>query len=296
MIYRRQKLLLGLVEIFKRKLTNTDLQKYLFLLTRLEDEKSYHFVPYKFGCFSFQAYNDKHKLISKGFLKDSKEWVLETSQTKYKDMLTFEDNKRLWQVKKEYGELKGDDLVKHVYMQYPYFAINSTIAKRILSKSELERVEESRPINNGTILYTLGYEGKSLEEYLNILLKNGIKLLCDVRKNPLSRKYGFSKKTLKNAIESLGMEYRHIPELGIASDSRKNLNSTNDYEKLFDTYERDVLVTQSNSLKIISDLINDKQRVALTCFELLPSMCHRTRVAKAVLALGGSGIKFKELQ
>lgn len=296
MIYRRQKLLLGLVEIFNRKLTNTDLQKYLFLLTRLEDEKSYHFVPYKFGCFSFQAYDDKRKLISKGLLKDSKNWVLESGHQKYKDMLAYEDNKRLWQVKKDYGALKGDELVKHVYRQYPYFAINSSIAKRVLSKSEFRRVEEIRPKNHGTILYTLGYEGKSLEEYLNILLKNDIKLVCDVRINALSRKYGFSKKTLQNAIESLGMEYVHIPELGIASASRKNLNTTKDYEKLFDTYEKEVLATQSDSLEIISNLINDKQRVALTCFELLPSMCHRTRVARAVLALGENGIKFEELQ
>ncbi|WP_348602891.1 DUF488 family protein [Bartonella tribocorum] len=42
--------------------------------------------------------------------------------------------------------------------------------------------------------FTIGYEGKSLENYLNCLLENNIKILCDVRKNPISRKYGFSKR------------------------------------------------------------------------------------------------------
>ena len=73
MLYKRQKRLLALLEIFGGNLKNTDLQKYLFLFTRLEEAKSYHFVPYKYGCFSFQAYDDRRKLIGKGFLKDSDE-------------------------------------------------------------------------------------------------------------------------------------------------------------------------------------------------------------------------------
>ena len=79
MIYNRQKILLALLELFDGRLKNTDLQKYLFLLTRLEEKKSYHFVPYKYGCFSFHAYDDKRKLMSKGLLKDCDEWVLEAS-------------------------------------------------------------------------------------------------------------------------------------------------------------------------------------------------------------------------
>ena len=47
-----------------------------------------------------------------------------------------------------------------------------------------------------------------------------IGLLCDVRKNPLSRKFGFSKKKLKHITETVGIKYVHIPELGIESDKR----------------------------------------------------------------------------
>jgi len=73
MIFKRQKILLALLEYFGGSLHSTDLQKYLFLFTRLQEEKSYHFVPYKFGCFSFQAYDDRRKLISKGILKKNME-------------------------------------------------------------------------------------------------------------------------------------------------------------------------------------------------------------------------------
>lgn len=295
MIFNRQKILLALIELFDGHLKNTDLQKYLFLLTRLEDKKTYHFVPYKYGCFSFHAYDDKRKLISKGLLKDCDEWVLETSKTKYKDMLPFEDNNRLWSIKNDYGQLKGDELVSHVYRQYPYFAINSTIAKRVLSQNELKEVEKCRPTKKGVTLYTIGYENRSLEEFLNMLLQQNIKLLCDVRKNAFSRKYGFSKKTLQNALESLGIEYKHVPELGIVSASRKNLVSKQDYEELFTEYEKTVLADQSSKVKEIHDTLLNKERIALTCFELLPSMCHRTRIAKSVLAIADNKVVFEEL-
>jgi hypothetical protein len=51
-------------------------------------------------------------------------------------------------------------------------------------------------------IVTIGYEGRSLEAFLNLLLQNSVTLLCDVRRNPLSRKYGFSKSTLSKARSS----------------------------------------------------------------------------------------------
>lgn len=294
MIFKRQKILLALLEYFGGSLHSTDLQKYLFLFTRLQEEKSYHFVPYKFGCFSFQAYDDRRKLISKGYLEDCEEWVVSKKQSRFVEMIDFDEKDRLWNIKKEYGDLSGDDLIKSVYKKYPYFAINSSIADRILSKSEMGKVNEFRPRNNSTVLYTLGYEGRTLEEFLNILIKQDVKVLCDVRKNALSRKYGFSKKTLGNAAESLGIEYKHIPELGIESSFRKDLNSQKDYDDLFEEYEKDVLSARTDKVEELHQCLLSKKRIALTCFELQPSMCHRTSVAKAVKALGENGIKFKE--
>lgn len=63
-------------------------------------------------------------------------------------------------------------------------------------------------------------------------------MLCDVRRNPWSRKYGFSKSTLSNACEGVGIRYEHLPELGIVSDARRNLETQADYDALFAHYER----------------------------------------------------------
>ena len=101
-------------------------------------------------------------------------------------------------------------------------------------------------------MVTIGYEGRSLEVYLNLLLKNSVTLLCDVRRNPLSRKYGFSKRTLSNACESVGIRYEHLPELGIASEKRRELDTQAHYDALFAEYERKSLPQQRAALDKIS--------------------------------------------
>lgn len=77
-LFYRQKLLIALVEIFGGRLSNIDLQKYLFLFTHLcQQEKSYEFVPYKYGCFSFQSYADRRRLINAGAMKQVDNWEIE---------------------------------------------------------------------------------------------------------------------------------------------------------------------------------------------------------------------------
>jgi uncharacterized protein (DUF488 family) len=146
-----------------------------------------------------------------------------------------------------------------------------------------ERIAEAIVGHAGPALLTIGYEGKCLEHYLNQLLQAGVTILCDVRRNPLSRKYGFSKATLSNACEGVGIRYEHIPELGIASEQRRNLETQQDYDALFAAYERDYLPQQQAPLDRIRQwLVGEQQRVALTCFEELPYQCHRHCVAEMI--------------
>ncbi|HBN05224.1 MAG TPA: hypothetical protein DD434_05475, partial [Bacteroidales bacterium] len=66
-MYYRRKILLALLSLFGGKLTAKQLQKYLFLFTRLQDTKSFDFVPYHYGCFSFQANQDIATLTTYGY-------------------------------------------------------------------------------------------------------------------------------------------------------------------------------------------------------------------------------------
>ncbi len=284
MIYRK-KILLAITELFGGEISATDFQKLLFIFSERQTEKKFDFVPYKFGCFSFQALADKNNLIKEGYLKNSKSWSLNIDNANFVQTLNETDRKQLTQLKKRFTNLSTKDLIRYVYLNYPYFAINSEVASKYLSKDELTVIKKFKPKENKSGLFTIGYEGKSLESYLNILIKQNIKILCDVRKNPISRKYGFSKRTLQNACEALNIKYFHFPELGIVSEKRKNLNSQRDYDNLFLEYEQSVIPNQSQTIKFISDLINNYNRVALTCFEAFPKQCHRTMVANAVTNL-----------
>ena len=286
MINKRQKILLALLEELGGKLPNTDMQKYLFLVSRCQGKgnRSYHFIPYKYGCFSFSSYSDKRKLIEEKILKDSENWELSVDQSGFYLMLPNEDKSAIKKIKENFGHLSGKKLIRHIYLKYPYYAINSEILGDVLNESEIIQVKACIPKNEISAIYTIGYEEKTLEEYINQLIKEDIKILVDVRENPVSRKYGFSKKTLQKAIEEVGIEYRHLPELGIPREKRVNLHDKDDYNQLFDMYEKEVLRNRRDLLEMIYNLVLGHDRIALTCFEKSSEYCHRTRLAEGIVS------------
>jgi uncharacterized protein (DUF488 family) len=216
----------------------------LFLFTQRQVKPEYDFIPYRSGCYSFSANADITAMVSRGFLTEDEKRFQKTDKTDYLKQLKTIDLKLLQEVKVSYGKMNTAALLKHTYLNYPFFAIKSEVAQNILTNKEFEIVSKTKPRGNNTILFTIGYEGISLEEYLVRLLKNDIKVLVDVRNNPLSRKYGFSKSQLKKYCSSLGIEYVHIPEVGIQSEQRQELNTQDDYDKLFALYSRTILPKQ----------------------------------------------------
>ena len=281
-MYYRRKILLALLEEMGGSLQATDMQKLLFLFCEGQKEKSYEFVPYRFGGFSFQSYADKRTLTKYGFLNETEEWELTEKGKSYSNTLKCDDYATLKHTSEAYGNLRGNMLIREVYRNYPYYAINSEILEKVLTPSEIKQVEAQKPTNNNTTFYTIGYEGISQERYLNKLIINNVKLLCDVRKNPLSMKYGFSKNQLKDSCERVGIHYIHISDLGIASQKRKKLNTQDDYERLFAEYERTTLREEIKSLELLQSLLKQYKRVAITCFEACESFCHRGRIASAL--------------
>ena len=281
-LFYRQKVLLGVLQAFGGKLSSINMQKYLFLFTeRCQKDKSYEFVPYKFGCFSFQSCADGRKLVEKGVLDAEDGWSI-SKEHDFISMLDVGDQRKISLFAEKYSDTKGDDLVREVYKKYPYYAIKSEIAADLMTAEEQEKIKACTPVAADKVLFTIGYEGNSFENYLNRLIKKNVKLLVDVRKNPLSRKYGFSKGTLSKTLEKLGIEYLHKPELGIVSEKRKDLKTDRDYQLLFEAYKQTVIKDNQKSLKDLLRLVKSKKRIALTCFEAKPSECHRGQVAEAI--------------
>jgi len=281
-MYYRRKVLLGLLEMSGGRLARTDLQKLLLLFCMAQQDKAYAFVPYRFGGFSFQSYADKRTLTKYGYLTDSEDWELTDKAKGMAASLTSADLYLMKRTLNTLGSTRGRALVKETYVRHPYYAIRSEIAADLLTADEMGKVDAERPLATDKALLTIGYEGIVLEEYLNRLIKANVKLLCDVRKNPLSMKWGFSKGQLMDSCTKVGIAYRHLPELGIVSDKRKSLNTQADYDLLFEEYEQTTLQTETKALQQVVALMAKHGRVAITCFEACEQQCHRGRVAKAL--------------
>lgn len=290
MLFERQRLLLSLLDALGGPVGSTDFQKLLMLYTLEHEAKpSYEFVPYRYGGFSFTSYADKRRLTEQGLLEEGDNWALSQQGRELARQNRDMSTKTAWFAQHREG-LRGDALIAELYRRHPYYAIRSEILNRVLSDDAeaCARVDAARPTCQPRGLLTIGYEGKSLEFYLNLLLQASVTLLCDVRRNPLSRKYGFSKATLAKACEGVGIRYEHLPELGIASEQRRGLDTQADYDALFAIYRRNNLPRQGDALAQIARWIEqDGQRVALTCFEEQPCQCHRHCVADALQNLRG---------
>lgn len=282
MFYRR-KVLLAMLQVFENKLDKIQLQKLLFLHSRYKTKKkTYDFVPYKYGCFSFQANADLKTLKKYGIVNDTKIYWSKINDTNYLAELNNDDKKIVSDFSVIYKNKGSRDLIKQTYKSHPYYAINSVIAEKYLSGEDFKKIQKLKSTEEETTLFTIGYEGISFEHYLNKLIRNNVRVLCDVRKNALSMKYGFSKTQLKTACESLGITYIHIPQVGINSDKRRELNCQKDYDVLFEEYKLNNLSQTIGYQKEILNLLKKNKRIALTCFEAESCQCHRTHLAEAI--------------
>lgn len=278
MFYRR-KILLALIEAFGGTLTKTDCQKLLFLFCNRRGKNYYDFFPHKYGNFSLILTQDKNRLADLGFLTSHSDFQLKVDQS-YLDQLKANDRTILHALVADIGNLRGDKLIHKIYLEYPHYVSRSQIAKSLLKDVEYAQVSHTWNKNITPCLFTVGYEGLSIDAYLDLLISNNIKVLVDVRKNPISMKYGFSKTKLTDYTRTAGINYIHIPDLGIPSSLRKDLNNPSSYQKLFDFYFTEILPNHIEALERLKKIVFDSERVAITCFEADYHFCHRHKVAE----------------
>ncbi len=129
-------------------------------------------------------------------------------------------------------------------------------------------------------LYTSGYEGIKVNEFIELLKNNNVEVLVDIRGNPNSRKPGFSKKALAAALNERGIAYAPFYGLGVPRDIRKAYHQTGDWETFSQGY-LEYLTSQGEEVARLAEKARD-QRCCLLCFEADYTRCHRFYVAKAV--------------
>ena len=181
-------------------------------------------------------------------LKQADDFRLSTKHSYLKE-LTLTDKAALLRFKSNIGNLRGDSLVKKTYREFPQYTLRSKIADRHFTAEELKQRQFAFAVDTKPGVFSIGYEGLTIDSFLHKLIANSITVVVDVRNNPQSMKYGFSKKSFKQYIESAGMKYIHVPELGIPSSMRKGLGESVSHKTLFKTYESKLLPKHETKIK-----------------------------------------------
>jgi uncharacterized protein (DUF488 family) len=123
-------------------------------------------------------------------------------------------------------------------------------------------------------IFTIGYEGRALDELVGILVARKIDRVLDVRILPLSRRRGFSKTPLRTALEAAGIDYVHLREAG------------NPFRKDPDALKKYKAYLPEEAVQAVRAAAKG-HRAALLCVEAEAHDCHRSAIAAR---LGGKVI------
>ena len=273
----RQKALLALLDQAGGSASRLTLIKWSFLLSREAPNRGgkafYGFVPYNHGPYSFCLNQEVGAMIRDGLVDEPNghTWRLTPAASRVHDTLPAPLRSDVSFVMDEYGHLSTEQLINSVYWRYPWFTVNSQSPRRRALP---------RPVADLAV-YTMGYEGLSVEALLDELMRSGVRRLLDVRANPVSRRYGFHQRTLQGLCDRLDIDYVHLPELGVRAEDRKELNTPSEYEALFARYRREVTSRRAGLIKKVAGALRQKPGV-LVCMEADPHSCHRSHLASIV--------------
>jgi uncharacterized protein (DUF488 family) len=130
-------------------------------------------------------------------------------------------------------------------------------------------------------LFTIGYEGTTVPEFIAALGAAGVERVIDVRALPLSRRPGFSKSSLRAALAEAQIEYVHLKALGTPADGRAAARAGRhaDLQRIY-LGQLELPEAMAQSAQML-ELAREKPS-ALLCMERDPAHCHRTLLLKAV--------------
>jgi uncharacterized protein (DUF488 family) len=132
-------------------------------------------------------------------------------------------------------------------------------------------------------LLGVGYEGRSIDEFVAGLVDRGVSRLVDVRMTPISRKRGFSKSALSQALAASGIAYEHRRELGNPKDNRPGFGGNAEELAAARAIYADLLhrAAPEQALDALAGLAQT-ELIALLCFEADEHRCHRHVVLRAL--------------
>jgi len=133
-------------------------------------------------------------------------------------------------------------------------------------------------VSDGVTLYTIGYEGKTVPEFVRALKQSGVGRVLDFRLTPSSRVPGFSMMGLFQALRKAGIAYEHLGQLGNPPEIRE-LFQSGELAEGRKRYRRLLANGRSSSVDYMIGLAK-LQPTAILCREADPALCHRAVLAE----------------
>jgi uncharacterized protein (DUF488 family) len=128
-------------------------------------------------------------------------------------------------------------------------------------------------------LFTLGYEKRTIDEFIGILDHAKVDVLIDVRDVPWSHKRDFAKSKLDAHLAQAGIRYLHA---GFAGNPKRLRAQGGTTEEILGAYERHLVEhpeVVDRFRELVLQLEDEGRRVCIMCFERDPRDCHRSILA-----------------
>jgi uncharacterized protein (DUF488 family) len=138
-------------------------------------------------------------------------------------------------------------------------------------------------------LFTIGYQGRTIDGFIEALQAHGVTHLIDVRQLPFSRKPDFSKRRLQAHLAAAGIDYTHLVDLGTPKALRDEVRRSHNYEAFFAAM--DALLAERPEALDAALAIARSAPAALLCFEADHRECHRLSVASAMQERAGEPLE-----
>lgn len=278
-IYERQGFILGVIHEMSSSVSRHFLQLFTFYAMAYRKAGHYAFFPTLQGPYSLRLEADIDFLLKQHFIEEG-ENAFSTGPSFQQAALS----RATWQKSRQ---------LKQLWLTLPVTWINDL--KREFPAYWLAAKTHSSH-RDSSLLLTLGYEGLSVEAYFKHLVEQQANVLVDVRKNPYSRKFGFTKRKLEKACELTDMRYQHLPELGIPKAMRTHVDTEQARQELLAYYEQDILPNQYSAFYYLQQLLVREGPLALLCYEKDAAQCHRSRLAKHLNRELGGGLQVKHME
>ena len=138
-------------------------------------------------------------------------------------------------------------------------------------------------------LSTIGYEGKTVDEFLAELVAAGVELVIDVRAVAASRRPGFSKTAMAAALKERGIGYLHLRALGTPKAGREAARKGRIAE-MHAIFETQLQTPEAELALEKADDAARERHAALLCFEADAGGCHRMIVAERLAQRSGFSV------